>query len=141
MVNCNDIIKLFKGGKLLKNNITTQWKYIIREGWVNNLIQSNHPNYDLIYPIIGYKYEVGHYLDWHTDDMYAQGVAMTGGMVLNDNYEGGIFEFKDGTTLDQTPGKVFEMRRDIWHRVTKITKGTRYSLHYKLRERESIKLI
>ena len=31
-----------------------------------------------------------------------QGVLMTGGMVLNDNYEGGIFEFKDGTTLDQT---------------------------------------
>ena len=30
---------------------------------------------------------------------------MTGGIVLNDDYEGGIFEFEDGTTLDQTPGK------------------------------------
>ena len=141
MVNCNDIIEVLKNGKLLDNQQQRSWKYIIREGWVNNLIQSKHPNYDLIYPIIGFKYEVGHFLDWHTDDMYAQGIAMTGGMVLNDDYEGGIFEFKDGTILDQTPGKVFEMRRDIWHRVTKITKGTRYSLHYKLREIQSIKLI
>ena len=46
MVNCNDIIKLFKGGKLLRNNITTQWKYLIQ--WVNDLIQSKHPNYTTI---------------------------------------------------------------------------------------------
>jgi len=134
MVNCNDIIKLFKGGKLLRNNITTQWKYLIKEQWVNDLIQSKHPNYTLAYPILGFKYEVDHFLDWHTDDMYDKGnnVVMTGGMVLNDDYEGGVFEFEDGTTLNQTPGKVFEMRRDVLHRVTKITKGVRYSLHYRL---------
>ena len=140
MVNCNDIIKLFKSGKLLENDITTQWKYFIEEQWVKDLIQSEHPNYNLGYPILGFKYEVGHFLDWHTDDMYdnTNNIVMTGGMVLNNDYGGGIFEFEDGTILDQTPGKVFEMKRDVLHRVTKITKGVRYSLHYKLEKLQTL---
>ena len=29
------------------------------------------------------------------------------------------------------------MRRDVLHRVTEITKGTRYSLHYRLQEEKT----
>jgi len=43
-----------------------------------------------------------------------------------------VYEFEDGSILNQTPGKSFEMSRSILHRVTEITSGVRYSLHYGL---------
>ena len=57
-------------------------------------------------------------------------------MVLNNDYDGGVFEFGDGSILNQTPGKSFEMSRNIQHRVTEITSGVRYSLHYGLFSKE-----
>ena len=141
MVNCEKILNtIFTEGRghLVKNDITRQWKITITEKWVYDMVQSQHPNYILQQPVVGFKYVVGDFLHWHTDDMYAKGMTMTGGIVLNDDYEGGIFEFEDGTTLDQTPGKAFEMRRDVLHRVTEITKGTRYSLHYRLQEEKKL---
>ena len=95
------------------------------------MVQSQYPNYILQQPIVGFKYVVGDFINY-TDDIE----SMTGGIVLNDDYEGGIFEFEDGTTLDQT--RSFEMRRDVLHRVTEITKGTRYSLHYRLQEEKKL---
>jgi hypothetical protein len=141
MVNCEKILNtIFTEGRghLVKNNITRQLKITITEKWVYDMIQSQHPNYILQQPIVGFKYVVGDFLHWHTDDMYGKGMDMTGGIVLNDDYEGGIFEFEDETTLDQTPGKAFEMRRDVSHRVTEITKGTRYSLHYRLHKEKKL---
>ena len=133
---CKQIIELFVDGIYLDNKITKQWKYIIHEDWVRDWVKSNHPNYKLGDVIMGFKYELGDYLGWHRDNTYSQAYDKTGGVVLNNDYNGGLFEFEDGSILNQTPGKSFEMSRSIKHRVTKITSGVRYSLHYGLIEKE-----
>jgi len=132
MENCKKIIELFRDGEYINNTITKQWKYIINEEWVYDWVASHHEKYKLVGKIIGFKYQVGDYLDWHKDNQYGRNIDMTGGIVLNSDYEGGLFEFDDGSFLDQTIGNSFEMSRDVLHRVTEITKGVRYSLHYKL---------
>jgi hypothetical protein len=138
---CLSIIELFKNGIYIDNSITKQWKYLIDEEWVYDWVASHYEKYELVGKIIGFKYQVGDYLDWHMDNQYNTNIAMTGGIVLNSDYEGGLFEFDDGSILDQTPGKSFEMSRNILHRVTEVTKGTRYSLHYKLNFKNKNSLI
>ena len=136
MDHCKQIIELFVDGIYLDNKITKQRKYIIHEAWVYDWVKSKHPKYNLDGKIIGFKYEIGDYLEWHRDNQYSQRYYKTGGVVLNSDYEGGVFEFENGLILDQTPGKSFEMSRNIQHRVTEITSGVRYSLHYGLIEKE-----
>ena len=47
---------------LVKNDITRQWKITITEKWVYDMVQSQHPNYILQQPIVGFKYVVGDFL-------------------------------------------------------------------------------
>ena len=134
MVNCKDILSLFNDSFVtrLENSITKQHKYRITDTNTVDWLMSHHPGYTLAGAVIGFKYETGDYLDWHKDSMYSKKANLTGGVVLNDDFTGGAFELENGVYIDQTPGKVFTLGRNILHRVTKIQSGTRYSLHYNL---------
>ena len=134
MVNCSYILNLFDDSKSIRieNKLTHQTKYVISDKSVEELILRYHPGYELIGKVLGFKYTTGDFLGWHKDNTYRKEANLTGGVVLNDKFTGGKFELKNGTYIDQTPGEVFTLGRNILHRVTKIKSGTRYSLHYSL---------
>ena len=97
------------------------------------------------------RYKVGGFFNWHRDgradclstynnpdnkfmDGHARKLSMT--VLLNDNYEGGEFQFStcsNGEHKIDTPdfnaaGSVIVFPSFLEHRVAPITKGTRYSL-------------
>jgi len=97
------------------------------------------------------KYKTGMFYDWHRDGRadclslydspdnkflhgYGRKLSMT--VLLNDNYEGGDFQFgtfREGNNKVHTPefnsaGSVIVFPSFMDHRVTPVTKGTRYSL-------------
>jgi len=87
------------------------------------------------------KYGIGDFYEWHKDyfdkpDTHNLGqvrkLSVTVELSDPDSYEGGILEFYNGKKTPIRPVQskgvitVFDSRE--WHRVTKITKGTRYSL-------------
>ena len=88
------------------------------------------------------KYEEGGHYNWHRDAN--RDLSKTGGKTrkisitinLNDDYEGGELEIdsedhywtKHPRKVRQGLGSVCVFPSDTYHRVTKVTKGTRYSL-------------
>lgn len=134
MIKLHNIIDIINKdeGIIIDNKMQYVKKVIIDDERLIEYINNSHPEFILSGSVLGFKYEIGGFLDWHRDDMYGKGYDMTGGIVLNDNYTGGVFQYEDGTVQDQTVGKPFTLTRTILHRVTKITSGNRYSLHYKL---------
>lgn len=84
------------------------------------------------------KYEVGNFYDWHRDSIDQFESPMTrklsATVVLSDSdsYEGGAFEFFNGIEKPirpiQSKGTVIIFDSQDWHRITKVTKGVRYSL-------------
>jgi len=83
------------------------------------------------------KYEVGDFFDWHCDlqeDSTDMTRKLSATLILSDpnSYEGGVLEFFAGTNQPIKPPQnkgtiiIFDSRE--WHRVTKVTKGIRYSL-------------
>ena len=76
------------------------------------------------------QYKPGGYYDWHTDtgsnllnDRYCSIVIQ-----LNNNYENGELQFKNINTEKSNTGTLYMFLSDIYHRVTPITTGIRYSL-------------
>lgn len=88
------------------------------------------------------KYEVGGHYNWHRDTNVD--ISKTGGktrklsitVTLNDDYEGGELMIdsedhywnKNPRKVRSSLGSVAVFPSDTYHRVTKVTKGTRYSL-------------
>lgn len=89
------------------------------------------------------KYEPGQYYDWHRDsfaepfkDGKIRKLSVT--VNLNDNFEGGDMyfdpEIKYGETnpvknyAGRPQGSINVFPSHVWHKVDKVTKGTRYSL-------------
>ena len=88
------------------------------------------------------KYEVGGHYNWHRDTNVD--ISKTGGktrklsitVTLNDDYEGGELMIdsedhywnKNPRKVRSGLGSVAVFPSDTYHRVTKVTKGTRYSL-------------
>jgi len=88
------------------------------------------------------KYEVGGHYTWHRDTKID--ISKTGGATrkisitinLNDDYEGGELQIdSEDHYWNKTPrkvrsglGSIAVFPSDTYHRVTKVTKGTRYSL-------------
>ena len=85
------------------------------------------------YPSV-YKYGVGGHFDWHIDMSTAISTRkLAFSIQLSDpkDYEGGDLQFYDGSspTSDaqlREKGSLIIFPSFVWHRVTPITKGTRY---------------
>jgi len=90
------------------------------------------------------KYEIDDFCSEHIDspwnmihpNYHAHAVWIT---PLNDDYEGGELYF-DGKLIKQEVGVPVKYLRTIPHEITKITKGTRYSLVAWLFKRHSAKI-
>lgn len=110
---------------------------------------NNHWNfdYDVIEDMQFTKYGVDQHYNWHADQMsipYQDTDPLLQGKIrkisfsilLNDNYEGGNFEFETGLphhkdriiTLTPKVGHAIVFPSFTYHRVTPVTKGVRYSL-------------
>lgn len=131
---CEDIIEVLNNLKhtRLDNEMQGVDKLIVTNDWIHNLLSKYHVNYIISGPILGFRYHENDFLNWHRDDMYSKTASLTGGVFLNIDYKGGLFEFKDGTIQPQILGQPFTITRTILHRVSPVLSGTRFSLHYKL---------
>tara|TARA_R110000765_G_scaffold324095_2_gene415752 strand:- start:1608 stop:2231 length:624 start_codon:yes stop_codon:yes gene_type:complete len=97
------------------------------------------------------KYKLNQYYDWHTDagskpydkpnDFNSHGkirkLSMTVSLVDGSEYEGGDFQLDFRNKEENNPYTVKKVRKKgsvvvfpsfVWHRVTPVTSGTRYSL-------------
>ena len=89
------------------------------------------------------KYEVGDHYGWHRDtaipwreDGKIRKISIT--VNLNDDYEGGeLFIDSEKDYWKQNPQEIIKIKKagsicvfpaDRWHKINKVTKGTRYSL-------------
>jgi len=131
----------------------TQWLIDLIWPYMNIANEQAGWNFDIrsVENIQVAKYAPGGFYEWHKDggadclSLYdmpdnkflhgkARKLSMT--IPLNDNYEGGEFQFssysegdhKISTIEDNTSGSVIVFPSFMEHRVTPITKGTRYSL-------------
>ena len=57
-------------------------------------------------------------------------------VVLNDEFEGGEFYIEDKLITYNTPGMVYHYKSDVYHEVKPVTKGTRYSALFFVRDRD-----
>ena len=79
-------------------------------------------------PITLLKYVKGDFFTEHCDTAtYGTGI-LSGGYLLNDEFEGGDF-ILDGEKLEKEVGELSVYGRDILHEVKEVTSGIRYSLH------------
>ena len=150
------VLSLFDAGKYVDGSITgpkekeykdnTQQQDIELNKMVNSAIakvmkeshiSDLHP-FNKVSPCYMLKYEVGqHYAD-HVDfwNMWGNRTDYTAVITLNDDYEGGDLEIdsedhywtEHPRKVRQGLGSVCVFPSDTYHRVTKVTKGTRYSL-------------
>jgi PKHD-type hydroxylase len=78
----------------------------------------------------GHRYDVGDWYTSHSDfhpiDEYST-VKLTLIVFLNDDYEGGEFQFFDGTIIEPEVGKLVIHPSFGGHQVNPVTKGSRYS--------------
>lgn len=80
------------------------------------------------------EYKKGEYYDWHTDSDSLNSIRYCSIVIqLNDKYTGGDLEMslKDSDEIikfENGIGNLFVFLSSIWHRVTPVTTGTRYSL-------------
>ena len=57
-------------------------------------------------------------------------------VVLNDEFDGGEFYLNDELVTYNSPGMVYHYKSDIYHEVKEVTKGTRYSALFFIRDRD-----
>lgn len=79
------------------------------------------------------QYQVGEHYDWHTDtdkNESASDRAYSIVIQLSDEYEGGLLEYNENgiKSFNSELGSIFIFPSHYPHRVTKISKGIRYSL-------------
>ena len=87
------------------------------------------------YPFL-YKYNVGGHFDWHIDMsavISTRKLAFSIQLSNPEDYEGGDLQFYDGNnpTSDlqlREKGSLIIFPSFVWHRVTPISKGTRYAI-------------
>jgi len=115
------------------------WPYMLaaNENAEWNFDLESAENYQIL------KYEVGDFYDWHMDgcgtgasvardkarphiDGKARKLSMS--LILNDDYEGGDLILYDGGTMKQNKGSMVFFPSYLHHKVSPVTKGTRYSL-------------
>jgi len=134
---CNRIVSTIDSNEFVRldNSMQSADKIVLTEKWILELLNEYHIGYTIPGYIIGFRYHTNDFLEWHRDDMYSKDANLTGGVFLNTNYEGGLFEFEDKTTQPQIAGLPFTITRTVLHRVQPVISGTRYSLHYILKNK------
>jgi PKHD-type hydroxylase len=80
------------------------------------------------------EYKEGEYFDWHTDStdtIFAHRFASVV-IQLNDTYSDGVLEIKnikgELVSIENKIGTLYIFNSKLWHRVTPVTDGVRYSL-------------
>lgn len=122
-------------------NLDTQWIY---DKFGESIQYLNNSFYQ--YDLIGFnslqfakydfrkkaKYDTHMDVIWETEQPLNSSVKLSVVLLLNDNFEGGEFEYTlDGSTMIQAdikPGTIIVFPSYLLHRVKQIQKGTRYSL-------------
>jgi hypothetical protein len=99
-------------------------------------INKNH----FVSPFISFLiYDVGRFFKPHTDaSSYNDGTVLSGGYLLNNNYEGGDFIIEN-KKLNVKLGELFVFGRNDFHEVTEIKSGVRYSLHFAINNKTKTK--
>jgi hypothetical protein len=89
------------------------------------------------------KYIIGDGLIRHTDRSpsteYNKDFLYNVNVLLNDDFEGGEFLLNDEQITNNHVGNIYYYRSTVPHEVKPVTKGTRYSAIFYLRERDIIK--
>lgn len=148
---CNYILSKYTKELKLSTAQVTNGNHKSRKssvGWIDELIGINERLTNLLkttYNISGMEvtglgpfqfteYKVGEYFDWHSDrgnELYIDRFVSTI-ILLNDNYNGGIFEIKDVQNnlipINQKIGNLYIFDSGLRHRVTPVEMGVRYSL-------------
>jgi predicted 2-oxoglutarate/Fe(II)-dependent dioxygenase YbiX len=79
------------------------------------------------------KYEVGDFLDWHSDSHeIIKGATITYVIQLNDEYEGGDVKYLNNNieySVNKKQGSIFIFDSAILHSVDVVTSGIRYSIN------------
>ena len=84
----------------------------------------------------GCKYIEGDFMDEHRDGDYAH-ADLSGGVLLNSEYEGGEFMF-GSEKLKAEVGEIFTFGRNVLHNINEVKKGIRYSLHFHIMKEKSV---
>ena len=105
------------------------WRYMAyanqNSGWNFSITGQQQPQFTI--------YDNDEFYDFHEDSFGFQNdmrkLSMTISITNPDDYEGGNFEFENGIVPDSRPqGSIIVFPSFIKHRVSPVTKGTRYSL-------------
>lgn len=123
-----------KHDKKLKRNTWVHIDRIPKFSFVRKLINSElDKGYVASEFITLLVYEKGDFFSKHIDNVGNEPpssmIELTGGYLLNDNFEGGEF-FLNDQKLETPVGSLFTFGRKEVHEVKQITKGKRYSLHF-----------
>lgn len=115
--------------KNIMNRFRWQLTFKVMEHYKENAL---YPQFlDLV------EWQPGTKMDWHADNMYRDGRPnntpfrdYSAVAYLNDDYEGGITQFKNDTTEDILPvaGSVIVFPSNKFHNVSEVTAGTRYTM-------------
>ena len=107
-------------------------------------IKKINKNFELSEFITFLIYEKGDFFGKHSDKPAhitpTTNTVLSGGYILNDNFEGGEFII-DKKKLKSEIGEIFTFGRNVIHEVKTVTKGTRYSLHFSINKNTSKSLI
>ncbi len=139
--NCKDIIEYLDNKKQTRiKNKTTNFTFILlerkKESWLFNFIESKlSPKYRIKDICRGLIYKKGDFMSLHKDGDY-DNAYLSGGMLLNDDYEGGEYII-EGNKLKAPICEVFTFGRNELHEITPIKSGIRYSLHFHVMLREA----
>jgi PKHD-type hydroxylase len=104
------------------------WHYMCRanaQAWKFNVTHQQDPQFTV--------YENDQFYDFHQDASVIESNMRKLSLVISitdpDKYQGGVFEFEDGTQPDiRRQGSILVFPSFLKHRVAPVTSGTRYSL-------------
>jgi hypothetical protein len=122
------------GGYKPKKNKWVSLHSIPEFSFVKNIIEEDLKKIDDSYRVGNFItlliYEKGDFFAEHKDeDKSNTPIILSGGYLLNDDYEGGEFII-EGKELNVKVGELFLFGRDVYHEVKKVKRGIRYSLHF-----------
>jgi|14BtaG_2_1085337.scaffolds.fasta_scaffold59001_2 hypothetical protein len=135
-LNDNQLNNFEHFNRKYKRHIITDKTLSIWES-IDDLIKSNLGiEYYLSHWIIGLKYDKGDYFAKHSDgqgnDKEGYGLRIySGGIELSNknDYDGGNY-ILNGVDSKSKQGHLFLHKPDEVHEITKVKRGTRYSLHF-----------
>ena len=140
--NCKDIIEYLDSKEHIPSDTKrygTKTGIILdrtKDGWLFDLIESQlSPEYKIKDVFRGLIYKKGDYMSLHKDADFDD-AYLSGGILLNEEYEGGEFII-EGKTLKVPIGELFTFGRHQEHEIKPIKSGIRYSLHFHIMLRES----